>query len=45
MKLSDHVFALAKDINMNAYIMSHVVIQKNGTLIECVYIGLLYFCS
>lgn len=29
MKLSVHVFALAKDINVNAYIMSHVVTQKN----------------
>lgn len=40
MKLSDRLFALAKDINVNAYIMSQVVTQKNGTLVDYVYIGL-----
>jgi len=45
MKLSDHVFALAKDINVTAYIMSQVATQKNGTLVENVYIGLFYFYS
>jgi len=45
MKLSDHVFALAKDINVCAYIMSHVVTEKNITLVECVCIGLFHFCS
>jgi len=43
MKLSDCLFALAKDINVSAYLMSQVVTKKNGTLVECVYIGLFYF--
>ena len=42
-EVSDCLFALAKDINMNAYIMSQVVTKKNGTLVECVYVGLFYF--